>query len=326
MSIRLTQEEFISECMEVHSNKYDYSLVEFTLLKNKVTIVCPIHGAFEQIAGNHRKGFGCKKCGALSTKALTTEEYVARSKEKFGDRFDYSKVDYINEDCIVTLSCLEHGEFSARAANHLASKSGSCPACKRLYVERANYMPEDIVWEMIREKHGDRYKYLGYVGDEYKGLSNTYLRIVCERHGEFKQLLASHARVGHGCRFCGYDSLGTRTRESYVSDHEWSHLYLLNITNKCEQFLKVGISTDMKTRLRHLLADIPDASVEQVRVLKLPSGVAWDTEKRIHNSTFFKKYKPNQWFGGGTECYELSEIDLLTTAFDNLSEKLGGSA
>lgn len=46
----------------IHENKYDYSLVEYTSNLEKVKIICPIHGIFEQVASYHLAGNGCPTC------------------------------------------------------------------------------------------------------------------------------------------------------------------------------------------------------------------------------------------------------------------------
>jgi len=56
------QNDFISRCNEKHDHKYDYSLVNYSGYKNKIIIICPEHGEFEQIAGDHVIGSGCPKC------------------------------------------------------------------------------------------------------------------------------------------------------------------------------------------------------------------------------------------------------------------------
>ena len=63
-----TTEDFITKSNEIHNNKYDYSKTIYTGSLNKLTITCPHHGDFEQIAGEHMtKGHGCRRCGFIST-------------------------------------------------------------------------------------------------------------------------------------------------------------------------------------------------------------------------------------------------------------------
>ena len=63
----LTLEEFIVRSKNKHGEKYDYNLCLFTKVTDKVKIICPLHGEFEQMAVEHYKGRGCFKCGVIST-------------------------------------------------------------------------------------------------------------------------------------------------------------------------------------------------------------------------------------------------------------------
>ena len=54
---------FIERAKEIHGNKYDYSKTKYELSNKKVTIICPIHGDFQQTPTAHLKGCGCFKCG-----------------------------------------------------------------------------------------------------------------------------------------------------------------------------------------------------------------------------------------------------------------------
>ena len=67
MGRKLTTEEFVKECSEVHGNKYDYSKVDYVNNRIKVLIICPEHGEFWQIPKDHKNGHGCKECGKIAT-------------------------------------------------------------------------------------------------------------------------------------------------------------------------------------------------------------------------------------------------------------------
>ena len=63
-----TTEDFITKSNEIHNNKYDYSKTIYTGSLNTLTITCPHHGDFEQIAVCHMtNGYGCRRCGFIST-------------------------------------------------------------------------------------------------------------------------------------------------------------------------------------------------------------------------------------------------------------------
>lgn len=50
-------------------------------------------------------------------KKLTTEEWIARAKEKHGDKYDYSKSIYTGSQNKITVTCPEHGDFEVIAQN-----------------------------------------------------------------------------------------------------------------------------------------------------------------------------------------------------------------
>lgn len=58
-------DEFIARAKALHGDKFDYSQVDYVNSRTKVTIVCPIHGAFLQAPHKHLAGQGCRKCGFL---------------------------------------------------------------------------------------------------------------------------------------------------------------------------------------------------------------------------------------------------------------------
>ena len=56
-------------------------------------------------------------------KKLTTADFVERAKKSHGDKYDYSKVDYINGTTKVTIICPKHGEFQQAPSLHSAKKT-----------------------------------------------------------------------------------------------------------------------------------------------------------------------------------------------------------
>ena len=129
--------DFIEKATAVHSGKYDYSKVEYKHSKEKVCIICPEHGEFWQTPNDHLRGFGCPKCGTISTSAKkthTTKEFIERAREVHGDKYDYSKVEYKNIRTKVCIICPEHGEFWQDPENHL--NGCNCPKCRITKLEK----------------------------------------------------------------------------------------------------------------------------------------------------------------------------------------------
>jgi hypothetical protein len=63
MTRRKTTAEFVRDAILVHSDKYDYSNVEYIGNKSKVIIICKEHGEFLQNRKQHiTQLHGCPKC------------------------------------------------------------------------------------------------------------------------------------------------------------------------------------------------------------------------------------------------------------------------
>ena len=54
---------------------------------------------------------------------LTTKEFITRAKEVHDDKYDYSKVVYVNSTTKVIIICPVHGEFPQTPGNHPARVS-----------------------------------------------------------------------------------------------------------------------------------------------------------------------------------------------------------
>ena len=129
----ISTEEFIKKAREKHGDKYDYSKTD-TLNRDengKVIVTCPIHGDFKVEVFKHiYRGDGCRKCGydkSSITQKFTTEEFIKRAKEVHGDKYDYSKVDYVSYDSDVIITCPIHGDFPQTPDSHL--QGSGCQKC-----------------------------------------------------------------------------------------------------------------------------------------------------------------------------------------------------
>jgi very-short-patch-repair endonuclease len=148
----LTKEEFIEKARNVHGDKYDYSKVEYKNYTTKVCIICPEHGEFWQKPNNHLSGYGCKKCAnkmLSQTKRSSKEEFIEKARKVHNDKYDYSKVDYINGKTKVCIICPKHGEFWQTPNKHLCGEG--CPGCKETKLEKEV--------RMLLEEHGINFVY-----------------------------------------------------------------------------------------------------------------------------------------------------------------------
>ena len=124
---RFSQEQVIERFRQVHGEKYDYSKVAYVNQRTKVTIICRDCGEFSQLPNNHWNGQGCPSCGRKGLR-VTTEEMIQRFRKVHGDKYDYSKFEYLGATTKSIIICSIHGEFKILPNNH--SKGSGCPKCK----------------------------------------------------------------------------------------------------------------------------------------------------------------------------------------------------
>lgn len=205
----LTTENFVEKANLVHNFKYTYFKTKYVSTHKKVIITCPIHGDFEQTPASHLRGTGCPKCaielGKTKLKS-NTEEFINKSKQIHGDRYNYSKVNYINAYTPVIIICSKHGEFEQRPTNHLCGKG--CPKC----ANNISLTTEQFI-QKAQKVHSNKYDYSKVIYVNH----NTPVTIICPEHGEFEQRAGNHLN-GKGCPKCQLKSqtkLYEKLKESF---------------------------------------------------------------------------------------------------------------
>lgn len=124
-------------------------------------------------------------------KRLTKQEFIEKARAKHGCKYDYSKVEYINNHTKVCIICPEHGEFWQTPMNHLMGKG--CVKCVR---PNSQLSTEKYI-AMAKETHGGVYDYSKTV---YGGMSNIIIA-TCIEHGDFEVSAQKHLK-GQGCPKC----------------------------------------------------------------------------------------------------------------------------
>jgi Zn ribbon nucleic-acid-binding protein len=127
----LTREEVINRFNKTHGNVYNYSKFNYVGWGTKGIIICKTHGEFEQRPSDHLKSSGCTKCANIkkSKDNTLTKEVVIKNLLKLnGDKYNYSKVEYINNSTKMIIGCNIHGDFKQNYNKHIAGQG--CPKCK----------------------------------------------------------------------------------------------------------------------------------------------------------------------------------------------------
>ena len=215
MSKRLTTEDFISKCISIHGFKYDYSKVNYIDSKTKVIVICKDHGEFYPRPGNHiyRKS-GCPKCSIIEQhdkQKKTSEDFIIDSIKVHGDKYDYSKVNYIDSKTEVIVVCKDHGEFHPTPNNH--QRGTGCPKCSIIEQhDKQKKTSENFIMDSIKV-HGDKYDYSKVDYHDNK----TKVNLVCKKHGDFYTSPNNHVSKGSGCPDCKIDTL-SKSSEDFVKD------------------------------------------------------------------------------------------------------------
>ncbi len=132
-------EKFINRAIAKHNGKYSYNFVNYVNNHTPILITCPIHGNFEQRPSKHLSGQGCPIC--KGTRKKTIEEFIQQARKVHGNKYDYSKVEYINSITEVEILCPKHGSFRQTPRHHINCKCG-CPQCNMSHGEELlmNYL------------------------------------------------------------------------------------------------------------------------------------------------------------------------------------------
>lgn len=132
------------------------------------------------------------------------EDFKKKAILKFGNKYDYSLVIYINNCTKIIIICPLHGKFLQTPQDHLRRSKYGCPKCNG----RITNTEEFIV--KAKSIHGDYYDYSIV---EYKN-SHMKIEIICKLHGIFKIAPNDHLSGKQGCYNCGKEKTKNKLKLS----------------------------------------------------------------------------------------------------------------
>lgn len=203
----VTTDEFISRSVEFHGDRYDYSLSEYKNSSTNVTVICKVHGEFEQNPRSHMAGVGCAKCAGVSRSS--TAEFKIKAADIHQGKYSYAKVKYINNRTPVKIICKMHGEFEQQPSSHLAG--AGCPECANNFK-----LSTDSFIKKSKQQHGDKYLY----HDVDYSNCNEKILINCRKHGQFTKRPSEHL-AGSGCPECA--GVKKLTTEEFITNAKRVH-------------------------------------------------------------------------------------------------------
>ena len=172
----------------------------------------------------------------MEKRRLPTEDFISRSIQVHGNRYDYFNVEYVNSSTEVEIGCSVHGKFYQQPQYHM--NGSGCPKCSVIEQhEKQKKSINDFISDSIKI-HGDLYDYsmVEYID------SKTPIIVVCNIHGEFYPTPNNHLR-GSGCPKCK-SSKGELDINRYLTNQnieyyiEYKFEDLIYISNlKCDFYL-----------------------------------------------------------------------------------------
>ena len=215
----LKNNEWINKATKLRGDLYDYSESEYINNYTPVKIFCKkCNNYFFQNPYNNLIRKNNCPCYNKNTK-YTKESFISKASLIHNNKYDYSKVNYINNKTKVEIICNKHGNFEQTPASHLSGNG--CPSCIKNTTETFINKAKLI--------HGNKYNYslVNYIN------SYTKVKIICNKHGIFEQTPSGHLR--NGCPKCSINHrLSTeefveRSKASHSIKYDYS---LVNYINK----------------------------------------------------------------------------------------------
>lgn len=192
-NVRYTTKEFIEECKEIWGDKYDYSITKYVNMRTKIKVI--YDGiTYDQLPGSHLK--------YPVEGNLTQEIFLIKANRKWGDKYDYSLVNFKSTKELVDI-IYDDKIYQQYPHNHLVYAP-----------EKRNLMYESEFIKKSIELHGDQYFYnnVSYVN------SITEVDILCRKHGMFTQKPTLHLR-GCGCPICN-ESMGEKKIRKFLNKNK----------------------------------------------------------------------------------------------------------
>jgi Zn finger protein HypA/HybF involved in hydrogenase expression len=127
-----------------------------------------------------------------------TEKFIKKSIQIWGNKYDYSKTEYIDSKTKVTIICNEHKEFEQLPSNHYNYGCGSCGHSKNVRNVELKEKCKNNFEIKSNNIHNNVYSYTKscYVD------ANTKVTVTCKEHGDYDITPNNHLR-GKGCPKCG---------------------------------------------------------------------------------------------------------------------------
>lgn len=155
----------------------------------------------------------------------TTQQFILDACAQHGDKYDYSKTNYIYCTTPVVIGCKTHGDFFQLPTTHSANSKEKCLKCLskcnmglKAFIKKANII------------HNFKYNYSDSVYINVR----SFIDIKCNIHGIFSQRARIHL-AGSGCAKCAmvnYDDFVVRANKIHKFKYCYSNVIFSKLTDK----------------------------------------------------------------------------------------------
>ena len=127
---------------------------------------------------------------------MKNKDFIEKARAVHGNKYDYSKAEYVNNKTKVCIICPIHGEFWMTPDKHINAKQ-CCPKCRGYYRTTQEFI------SLVEQIHKGKYT---FDMTEYVD-SHTKVCVTCKKHGDF--YMTPHMLLsGQGCPKCGRERIG----------------------------------------------------------------------------------------------------------------------
>lgn len=230
----------------------------------------------------------------------TREEFIAEAKQVHGDKYDYSKVVYIDANTKVSIICPVHGVFLQRPNDHI--RGIGCKKCAYDKKGKESRMSFIDFLKRARIVHGSKYQYNeeSFIGSHFD------ITITCPTHGAFLQKAERHLS-GHGCPKCALFKRHKKVHGKGVND------------------LEINTKKDISYRVWH---NMLSRTINELNKSKMPSysdaticdeWLIYSNFKKWFDDNYIEGYeldkdilvKGNKVYSPNTCCFVPHEINTL---------------
>lgn len=145
----------------------------------------------------------------------TTRQFIEKARGLYGNKYDYSKVIYINAHSKVCIICKIHGEFWQTPNDHLSNHG--CKKCGNIIIKNNKISSKCQFIEKARIVHGDDNDYSKFIYNGNKVKGSIYC-LVDKNHGYYLQAPNAHLS-GQGCPKCAINKISNslkHTKEDFI--------------------------------------------------------------------------------------------------------------